>query len=176
MKETIAAAYPGLKLGISEWNFGADGSMNGALAIADTLGIYGRDGVYMASYWRNPEALSPGYFAFKMYGNYDDQGSSFSGVAVAADSDDQHQVASYAALDPLDGHLRVMLINKQPDDDLDVRVDLGAWEAASGTQYRYSEVSSDAIVPSDVAITGSAIDLLLPAYSITLLDLVPASS
>ncbi len=176
MKGTIAAAYPGLKLGVSEWNFGADGSMNGALAIADTLGIYGREGVYMASYWRNPEAQSPGYFAFKMYGNYDDQGSSFSGVAVAADSADTHRVASYAAIDPTDGHLRVMVINKQPDEALDVHVDLGGWDAAATKQYQYSEASPDAVVPSDLAVTGSAVDVLLPAYSITLLDLTPASS
>jgi len=176
MKETIADAYPGLKLGISEWNFGADGSMNGALAIADTLGIYGRDGVYMASYWRNPEAQSPGYFAFKMYGNYDDQASSFSGTAVAADSADIHRVASYAAIDPTDGKLRLMLINKQPDEDVDVRVDLGAWDAASAKQFRYSEDTADAIVPSDLAIAGSGVDVELPAYSITLLELTPVSS
>ena len=48
--------------------------MNGALAIADVLGIYGREGVDAAAYWRNPPVGSPGCFAFKMHGNYDGAG------------------------------------------------------------------------------------------------------
>ena len=96
MLDTIAKSYPGTPLVISEWNFGADGTMNGALAIADVLGIYGREGVYMANYWRSPQAQSPGYYAFKMFGNYDDAGSSFGGTAVAT-TDPSEDIASYAA-------------------------------------------------------------------------------
>jgi len=95
---------------------------------------------------------------------------------VAADSADIHRVASYAAIDPTDGKLRLMLMNKQPDEDVDVRVDLGAWDAASAKQFRYSEDTADAIVPSDLAIAGSGVDVELPAYSITLLELTPVSS
>src|SRR4029450_12926784 len=54
LKEWIAAGYPGTKIGISEWNFGVDSDINGALAIADALGIYGREEVYMANYWAYP--------------------------------------------------------------------------------------------------------------------------
>ena len=39
MNQLIEAYYPGTRLGISEWNFGADETMNGALAIADVLGM-----------------------------------------------------------------------------------------------------------------------------------------
>ncbi|MCL5996496.1 MAG: Ig-like domain-containing protein, partial [Chloroflexi bacterium] len=77
MKQVIAENYPGTKFGISEWNWGADKTMNGALAIADVLGIYGREDVYFASYWRYPEIDQPGYYAFKMYTNYDDNGGRF---------------------------------------------------------------------------------------------------
>ena len=38
MKETIEASYPGTPILISEWNFGADSTMNGAVAIAEVLG------------------------------------------------------------------------------------------------------------------------------------------
>ena len=47
----------------SEWNWGADKTMNGALALADVLGILGREDVYLANYWRYPEPQSPGFFA-----------------------------------------------------------------------------------------------------------------
>ena len=59
MKEIIEAHYPGTPLLISEWNFGAESDMNGALAIAEVLGIYGREGVYAAAYWRNPPSAAP---------------------------------------------------------------------------------------------------------------------
>ncbi|MCJ7701080.1 MAG: hypothetical protein MUO62_05820 [Anaerolineales bacterium] len=45
MKKWIAENYPGTRLGISEWNWGADETMKGALAIADVLGIYGKEEV-----------------------------------------------------------------------------------------------------------------------------------
>jgi hypothetical protein len=49
MKELLVEHYPGTQLGISEWNWGADKTINGALAIADVLGIFGREDLYLAS-------------------------------------------------------------------------------------------------------------------------------
>ena len=90
--------------------------MNGALAIAEVLGIYGREGVDAAAYWRNPPLGSPGYFAFKMHGNYDGAGSRFGGRSCScADADDPTRVSAFAALDEAAGALRVMLINKDPE-------------------------------------------------------------
>ena len=67
------------------------------------LGIYGREGVYAAAYWRNPPVGSPGYFAFKMHGNYDDAGSRFGGDVVAAESSDPARVSAFAAVDEAAG-------------------------------------------------------------------------
>ncbi|MBZ5591407.1 MAG: glycoside hydrolase family 44 protein [Acidobacteriia bacterium] len=41
--------YPGTKLAITEYNWGALDDMNGALAQADVLGIFGREGVDLAT-------------------------------------------------------------------------------------------------------------------------------
>jgi hypothetical protein len=172
MKDTIAKSYPDTPLGITEWNFGADGTMNGALAIADVLGIYGREGVYMANYWRSPKAQSPGYFAFKMFGNYDDAGSSFTGTAVATTTPFE-DIGSYASLDPATGHLKVMLINKDPAKTADLHVDLGSFSASSASLYRYSTADATAIGHETVTPAGHGVDVSLPAYSISLLDLVP---
>ena len=156
MIDTIAKSYPGTPLGISEWNFGADGTMNGALAIADVLGIYGREGVYMANYWRSPQAQSPGYYAFKMFGNYDDAGSSFVGTTVAT-TDPSEDIASYAAVDPTTGHLKVMLINKDPDKDADLNVALGSFAASGGTLYRYSSADAGAIAHEPFTASGGSV-------------------
>src|SRR5262249_15509491 len=73
MRDWVAKHYPGTKLAISEYNWGALDSMNGALAQADVLGIFGREGLDLATLWEPPSSGQPGAFAFRMYRNYDGQ-------------------------------------------------------------------------------------------------------
>jgi hypothetical protein len=172
MHDTIAASYPGTRLAISEWNFGADGTMNGALAIADVLGIYGREGVELASYWQHPPAGSPGYYAFKMHGNYDGGGSSFEGTAVATTTSDVDRISGYAAVDQREGLVRVMLLNKSPEHAVTVplRID-GAVLGGAVNRYRYSEAAPTEIVHDALSAAGNRLPVELPAYSITVLEL-----
>jgi len=60
IKQLLVEHYPGTKLFISEWNRGAHKTISGALAIADILGVFGREDVYLANYWRYPDQGSPG--------------------------------------------------------------------------------------------------------------------
>ncbi len=157
---------------ISEWNFGADQDINGALTIAEVLGIYGREGVYAAAYWRNPPVGSPGFMAFTMHGNYDGQGSRFGGAVIPADSSDAGHVSSYAALDESTGMLRVMLINKDPSTALTAGLELTGFEPLDdANRFTYGPDDLGQIV-ADTAPTGQPITL--PASSITLLELEPA--
>ncbi len=50
-RRRIAARYPGTKLAMTEYNFGAGDHISGGLAQADVLGIFGREGLYLANYW-----------------------------------------------------------------------------------------------------------------------------
>ncbi len=169
LKRTIEEAYPDTPLFISEWNFGADTSMNGALTIADVLGIYGSEGVYAAAYWREPLVGSPGWFAFKMHGNYDGQGSRFGGRVVGVDTPDPERLSVFAALDDEAGHLRVMLINKDPETDLDVQLAIDGFQAGSTTRtYSYSPADLTKIVAD--AHEGDPV-FNLPASSVTVLEL-----
>jgi hypothetical protein len=169
MKELIAQHYPGLKFGLSEWNWGADKTMNGALAIADVLGILGREDVYMAAYWRTPDLNTPGMYAFKMYTNYDDQGSRFGQHSVYAASDQADTVSAFAGVDPSSGKLSVMLMNKDPRQPHEIALQASHF-ATSGkaTLYRYSESQPDKIV-SEPFVPGADTALTLPPYSISLL-------
>jgi len=167
LRDVIEQTAPGLPLFISEWNFGADHSMNGALAIAEVLGIYGREGVYGAAYWRSPEFGSPGALAFAMHGNYDGAGSRFAGRTVPTRSPDPNRVSAYGALDG--ATLRVMVLNKDPDRDIpvDLVVD-GA--PATGEVRRFTLAGQDPtrIVADQVELSS----LTVPAYSITVLEVV----
>jgi hypothetical protein len=172
IKQTIAAAYPGTPLMISEWNFGAEETMNGALAIAEVLGVYGREGVEAAAYWRDPKVGSPGFLAFAMHGNYDGAGTRFGGRVVPILTADGSGVVAFAAHDANDGTLRIMLVNER-DAAATLTVDiLNFRPAASGRSFTLAPDKPDAIVPGTFDPTAP---VTLPPSSITVLDVGPAS-
>ncbi len=45
MRDWVAKDYPGTKLAITEYNWGGQEHINGAVAQADILGIFGREGL-----------------------------------------------------------------------------------------------------------------------------------
>jgi hypothetical protein len=168
MKGLIDKHYPGTKLGISEWNWGADETMNGALAIADVLGIFGREDLYYAAYWRYPPVDSPGYWAFKMFRNYDGEGGSFGDTSVQAQASHFDTVSSYASLDSKTGKLHLILINKVPQENISLNVDLGQYRAKRfAEQYQYSSANLMAIQKETLDIGSNNFDIELPPYSIT---------
>jgi len=177
MKGLIDRFYPGTKLGISEWNWGADGTMNGALAIADVLGIFGREELYFAAYWREPPINSPGFYAFKMFTNVDNEGQRFGDTSVWSETTNYDQVSSYAALDSETGNLHLMLVNKVPEDSFPIEVNLNGLEIKPDvTLHQYSENNLTDIVKDalEVSQTGN-FTLSLPPNSITLLIITPNS-
>jgi Glycoside hydrolase family 44 len=166
MRAWVDAHYPGTRLAITEYNWGGLDALNGALAQAEILGIFGREGLDLATLWDPPAPGAPGSFAFRMYRNYDGRGGKFGETLVQAGSADPSQVSIFAAQRP-DSALTVMLINKT-DAAQTVRAPLG--RPASG--YRYSGANLSAIQ----SLGGVNADALtLPAQSITLLvtDVTP---
>ncbi|MCU0624850.1 MAG: Ig-like domain-containing protein, partial [Gemmatimonadaceae bacterium] len=51
LKSQISARYPGTKIAITEYYYGRGGDISGGIAQADVLGIFGREGVYAATFW-----------------------------------------------------------------------------------------------------------------------------
>jgi hypothetical protein len=156
-------------LGISEWNRGADKTINGALAIADVLGVFGREDVYLASYWRYPELGSPGFYAFKLFMNYDDRGGHFGDTSVQALSAAPDQISAYAGLNSANDRLTLMLINKDPNNDMAVNLDIKNFsQNGTATLYPYNAANSGDIVSAPLVLDQRGA-VTLPAYSISLL-------
>ena len=173
MKELIAKHYPGLQLGISEWNMGADENINGALAIADVLGIFGREGVYYASYWMYPAKDTPGALAFKMFTNYDGYGNKFGDTSVFAESDNPDQIGVYASLDEKSGRVNMIVINKNPKNTIQVKLNIENFTPPSKTRlYRYSREDLEKIVNMNIDWPEDG-TLLVPPYSINHYILTP---
>src|SRR5262249_29609072 len=104
--------YAGTPIGVTEYNWGAEGYMSGATAQADIYGIFGREGLDMATRWTTPDPSTPTYKAMKMYRNYDGNRSTFGDTSVLASVANPDNVAAFAATRASDGALTVMVIGK----------------------------------------------------------------
>ncbi|MEV1290162.1 glycoside hydrolase family 44 protein [Micromonospora sp. NPDC049679] len=144
MKEAVAANYPGTKTAITEYNWGALDHINGALAQADVLGVFGREGLDLASLWGPPGAGQPGAYAFRMYRNYDGAGGRFGDVGVRATSGDQEKLAVYGAQRSADGAVTVMVVNKSGTAQA-ASVSLRGACGGRAAVYRYGATRLDAI-------------------------------
>jgi hypothetical protein len=168
MQAWIAEGYPATKLAIGEYNWGGLEHINGALAQADVLGIFGEFGVDLATHWDPPRLDQPGAFAWRIYRNYDGAGGAFGDTGVQAVSSDRAQLAVYAAERSADGALTVMVVNKAMA-PLSATLSLANFAAGGPIQrYRYSSANLTAIerLPDlGVLPTGA---LAFPADSITL--------
>ncbi|GIG91614.1 glycoside hydrolase family 44 protein [Plantactinospora endophytica] len=145
MKELVAANYPGTRTAITEYNWGALDHVNGALAQADVLGIFGREGLDLATLWAPPAASQPGAYAFRMYRNYDGAGGRFGDLGVRATSADSEQLSVYAAERGSDGALTVMVVNKSGVERTS-SLSLRGRTAPSTQVYRYGAGNLGAIV------------------------------
>jgi len=174
MRDWVTANYPGTRLAVTEYNWGGLESINGALAQADVLGIFGREGLDLATLWSPPEAAQPGAFAFRMYRNYDAAGHGFGDTGVRSVSTDQGRLAVYAAQRGSDNALTVMVINKTTN-DLTSAVSLAGFiPRQAAAVYRYSAADPGAIQrAADQAVTPGGFSATFPANSITLFVIPP---
>ena len=137
--------------------------------IAEALGIFAREGVHAAAHADTLATGTPGWFAFKMYGNYDDRGGAFQGTAFAVEVEGLPDVDVFAAGDG--ETLRLVLINMSPDVAQRVALDLGGVETVGGsTLYTYSSDGLDGIVAESVRPTDGG-GTELPASSISILEI-----
>ena len=168
MKNWAASNYPGTKIGITEYNWGAETNINGATAQADILGIFGREGLDLATRWTTPAATSPTYKSMKLYRNYDGNKSAFGDNSVSTSDPNPDIVSAFAALRSSDAALTVMVINKQLSATATVALSLTNFLGA-GTAQVWQLTSANSINRlSDVGLTGSTLIDTVPAQSITL--------
>jgi hypothetical protein len=165
MKNWVATEYPGTRIGITEYNWGAEGHINGATAQADILGIFGREGLDMATRWTTPKADTPTYKAMKLYRNYDGQNSGFGETSVP------DNLSAFAALRTSDGALTVMVINKTPDAAAPVALTLANFAPKGSIQVWQLTAANTIARQKDLPASGDTVRLTVPAQSITLLIL-----
>ena len=175
MKSWVATNYPGTKTGVTEYNWGAEPSMNGATAQADLLGIFGREGLDLATRWTTPDSGTPTYLAMKLYRNYDGNQSAFGDTSVAATVPNPDNLSAFAAIRTNDNALTIMVVNKVLTGSTPFSLSLANF-AGSGTAQVWQLASTNNTTRlADLPYGGGTISNTLPAQSITLFVL-PATN
>src|SRR6185369_8082114 len=156
IRNWVAAYYPGLKTAITEYNWGAESHINGATTQADIYGIFGREGLDIATRWTTPDASTPTYKAMKIWRNYDGNKSAFGETSVSASAPNPDNLSAFAATRASDGAMTVMVISKVLSGSTPVTVNLANF-AAAGSAQAWQLTSANAITHlSDVALSGSS--------------------
>jgi len=172
MKQKIAANYPGTKLGITEWNYGGGGHITGGVAVADVLGIFGRESVYAATYWHLKSDESFAYGGFDMFRNFDRKGAHFGDRSVRAISSDNAKVTAYASIDSKSpGEITIVVINKAfATSGVNLNLAGAASPKITGA-YRLKGANSRPAPMTLPTMNGNSLALSLPATSVTTLRL-----
>jgi hypothetical protein len=179
MKKWVASDYPGTKLAITEYNWGGQEHISGALAQADILGIFGREGLDIGALWGPPDPATqvPGLMAFEVFRNYDGSGAAFGEQAIASTSADQAKLSVYGSLRTKDNVLTIVVINKTYG-DLTSALNLANFSAAAPAQiwlYSAANLSALAAQPNinvtapSSGNTTSTLSATFPAQSITII-------
>jgi hypothetical protein len=169
IKGWVSTYYPGTLIGITEYNWGAEGHINGATTQADILGIFGREGLDLATRWTAPDPSTPTYKAIKLYCNYDGAKSTFGDSSCSASVPNPDTVSAFAAVRSLDGALTVMVISKRLSGKTPVRLNLSNFTHGSAAQV-YQLTATNVITRlANLKVSSSVVSTTVPAQSITLL-------
>jgi hypothetical protein len=167
--------YPGTLLAISEYSIDSgQKSIFDAIAEMDVLGIFGQQPVDFANMWSPPGPQDPIAFAFRMFRNYDGNGSQFGDTSFSATSSDPGSLSIYAAQRSSDHAVTIMVINKTTSAVTSAISLANLNLPASAQVYTYSQASLTAIAhPSDAAIIYGSLNYTFPANSAVLFVVQP---
>jgi Glycoside hydrolase family 44/Bacterial Ig-like domain (group 3) len=174
----ISANYPGTLLSLSEYSIDSgQKSIVDAIAEMDVLGIFGREPIDFASMWNAPGPQDPIAYSFRMFRNYDGNGSQFGDTSVSAVSSDQGSLSIYAAQRSSDNAVTILVINKTTG-ALSSSIAISNLNLPPTAQiYTYTQANLTSIAhPSDVAITGGSLSYTFPGYSAVMFVVQPAAA
>ena len=161
--KSINQYYPGTKIAFTEFKYDAEYHFSGGLALADVLGIFGREGVYMASKW-DPINDDFGGAAYKLYLNYDSQGSKFGATSIQATTDNNVVLSTFASIDE-QNNLHIIVVNKSPLNKT-TTFDLENGYYSEGRVYGFDQTDKTVRLFTEVdTIINSTFDYTIPSYS-----------
>ena len=148
LKTSINTYYPDTNLAITEYAYGGETHYSGGIATTDVLGIFGKYGVYIATYWGEGNYVDA---AIKMYRNYDGAHHKFGDTNVPATRSSDVNNSIYASIFGSDtNELHLIVLNKNFDSAI-----TGTFNITSSKNYICGRVwAFDANSPNITKRTG----------------------
>jgi len=169
LRRWVEQYYPGLGVGITEYNWGGQKTVSGALALADILGIFGQYRLDLACLWTYPPPGTPASAAYALYRNADGRGACFGDrslpVAWSRKPGPDEDLSVYAALDRTSSALTLIVINKALELS-ELRVEIQGLSLGDGTGY-VLRTPGTALEPvaGPVTVLNRSVEVLLPPLS-----------
>ncbi len=176
LQAKIDAKAPGTKLAFTEWNYGGGGHISGTVAVADVLGIFGRDNVAMATYWPLNSDETFAYVGIRVFRNFDGAGGTFGDTSISATSSSAELASVYASIDSGDvNRVVIVAINKA------TKTTNAAMTVAHPKSFSKLKVytvtatgGANIVAGADVsAVAANAFNYAMPAMSVSVLVPTP---
>jgi hypothetical protein len=172
LQASIRMYYPGTKLSFSEYAYGGGDNVTGGIAVADTIGLFAENGVYMAG-------LSPSvtpeyeYAGLSIYTDYDGYGSGFLPVSVFSETNDPDTAVYSAVGEKNDSILTAVFINRS-ESEKDVQFLLNAGSDYDNVRIfgfdRYSHAITERTEEGGDLVTGNSYIASMPPLSVMLFE------
>ena len=181
-KSLVAQYDPGMKLSLSEYQYGGGANISGGVAEADALGIFGQQGLFAANWWDDGSSAVYVNSAFNMYLNYDGRGHKFGNTSIAASTNNIASTAVYASEDAGNPNRMVLTMinrtNAQVTSTLNITNSntlslVNAYQLTSASSA-IQHVVFNASSPQWQWLSANQLSYNLPAMSVTTLVLVKA--
>ena len=187
VKQWIAEYCPQLELTVSEYNWGADNIVTGAVAHAEVLSILAVQGVSTGARWVSPASGSRAEDSFAILLNYDGEGTGVPSRVLNISTSSIEEVTAYGFYGPAvmagsssdsDGEdkLCILLIGKTRDEAADVSIDLRTVDGfAQGSYEVFGFNESQRLGPMGSSTYSSGmLEYTVEPYSATLLVITPS--
>lgn len=173
MLEKIENNYSGTKLSITEYHYGGGNHISGAVAQADVLGIFGREGVFAASLWPLSGSMNFTMAAFDMYLDFDGNGGAFGDTSILASTSDIEATSVYASVDDGDDDRMVITAINKTANALNAEMEITHGTAFTSVEaYQLTEDDAASVPVDDVpALTDNQLVYTMPAMSVSTLVL-----
>lgn len=168
LKLSINTYYPGTKLAITEFSYGGENDITGAIAMADVLGIFGKYDVYLATYWQLDSPSSYVSAVYKIYRNYDGSNSKFGDYYLPATTSDSVNTSVYGSLNNNGNEIHLVVINKKLNESTNGNFSISS--SHNVLNGRVWKLDSNSSVISEISpvtnITNNSFSYTLPAGSV----------
>ena len=175
MQDKIAADYPGTGLAITEYQFGGENNIAGAVAEADYLGIFGSFNLFAASYWRQWTNMPFIAAGFDMYRDYDGNLGTFGDTSLAASSSCASNVTAYVSADSQNPNRHVIVAINRSWSAQDAAFS-GINVSGVAKIYRVQNRQSTPVFVGSVPADLSSWVVTLPALSVSTIEITAAGT